>query len=124
MRLLISILFCLTGLCGFGAAQSNLVLPTTTIDAGTSTYQAPSSITNSSNSFTVVGTANVTLKAGSSITLLPGFDAKATNGSFIFTAMIASVSSITVTDTQPPAAANPSKEYIYLGGRVVAIENH
>lgn len=119
-------LVALTGFSGrcFGQQGANLVLPSLAIASGTILYQAPNSITNSSN-FVVQAAASVTFKAGNYIHLEPGFHATAGGAAMTFHAIIdSSVQSAPITVTgQPPPASNPSKEYIYLGGRVVAIEN-
>jgi hypothetical protein len=108
--------------CCYG--QQDMVLPAATLASGSTLYQAPNSITNSSN-FVVQAAASVTFKAGSYIRLEPGFHATAGTATVTFHAIIdpsAQSASGGIT-SQPPSAASPSKEYVYFGGRVVAIEN-
>lgn len=73
--------------CCFGQLPSNLDLPAETLNSGSLVFQASNSITNSA-SFVVQDPATVTLTAGSSITLQPGFDAVATDGTATFQAVI------------------------------------
>lgn len=58
-----------------------------TVNSGSAQYQAPVSITNS-GSFVVSGSASVTLTAGSSIVLGPGFQATAGTASVTFDALV------------------------------------
>lgn len=111
--------------CCLAQQGSDLVLPSTTISAGITLYQAPNSITNSAD-FIVQAPASVTFTAGNYIQLEPGFHATAGTGSIIFHALInpaVQSSPITITSSQGQSPSAPSKEYIYLGGRVIAIEN-
>ena len=64
----------------FSQDVSNVTLPNTTITSGGYSYQANNSIT--ANSFVIDSGARVTLQAGSTITLNPGFQAL-TGSSFI-----------------------------------------
>jgi len=125
VKKLLWIVLASTGYCYGQQLSPNAVLPATTLASGSTLYQAQYSITNGA-SFVVQASASVTFKAGSYIHLEPGFHATASSAAIVFHALIdpslQSVSGGTVT-SQPPTAANPSKEYIYLGGRVVAIEN-
>ena len=109
------------GLSGACLAQ-NLTVGPTTMDSGTVLYTATSTITNSSNAFVVDNSASVTFQAGSSITLLPGFQAIAGSGNPTFLAIINTGTSTTGISDTPPPVAKPSREYIYLNGQVVAIE--
>jgi hypothetical protein len=79
---------------------------------GNTLYQVTNSITADTN-FTLSGNANITFKAGSVIKLENGFRATA-GTSPTFHALI---QACTITT---PA----SKDYIRLGNRVIAIENH
>lgn len=96
-----------------------------TLSTGTTLYEAPSTITNSST-FVVQTAASVTFTAGSSITLAPGFHAIGGSAAVTFRATInpavGSEPITTTTNADPPAAA-PSREYIYSNGKLVAIEN-
>ncbi len=74
--------------CCFGQLPANLDLPSETLNSGNVVYQASNSITNSGSNFVVQDPASVTLTAGSSITLAPGFDAVATTGTATFQAVI------------------------------------
>jgi hypothetical protein len=71
----------------FGQLPVDLDLPSETVDSGSLVLQASNSITSSA-SFVVQDPANVTLTAGSSIRLEPGFDAVATDGTETFHAVI------------------------------------
>jgi hypothetical protein len=73
--------------CCFGQLPANLDLPSETLNSGNIVYQASNSITNS-GSLVVQDPATVTLTAGSSIVLTPGFDAVATTGTATFQAVI------------------------------------
>lgn len=79
----------LTGFCPFcfGQLPADLDLPSETINSGNPVFEASNSITNSGN-FVVQDSASVTLAAGSSIRLEPGFDAVAGNASFTFFGVI------------------------------------
>jgi hypothetical protein len=114
---------------GYGQSTS-LALPAATIDAGTTVYWAPVTITNTST-FVVELAATVTFQAGTSITLTPGFHAVAAAGTagMVFHALIAPstgasepATAAAITTTQDVPAVAPTKEYIYVNGRVVAIE--
>lgn len=73
--------------CCFAQTGGNLVLQPSTIDSGSAEYEAPVSITNS-GSFVVSGSASVTLEAGSSIVLGPGFQATAGTAGITFDALV------------------------------------
>jgi hypothetical protein len=113
--------------CGYGQ-NTSLALPAATIDAGTTVYWAPVTITNTAT-FVVELAASVTFQAGSSITLTPGFHAVAGGAGTVFHAFIGPstgasepTTMATITTTQDAPAAMPTKEYIYMNGKAVAIE--
>jgi hypothetical protein len=113
---------------GYGQSTS-LALPAATIDAGTTFYWAPVTITNATT-FVVELAASVTFQAGTSITLTPGFHAAAGMAGTVFHAFIGPstgpsepTTAATITTTQDAPAAMPTKEYIYMNGKAVAIEN-
>jgi hypothetical protein len=110
--------------CCLGQQGGNLVLPAATLGSGSTLYQAPNSIMNGAG-FVVQAAASVTFTAGNYIRLEPGFHAIAGSAAIAFHAIInPNVQSAPITiSAQPPPASKPSKEYIYLGGRVIAIEN-
>jgi len=120
-----------TGLAVGGYGQSaSLSLPAATIDVGTTGYWAPITITNTST-FVVELAASVTFQAGSSITLTPGFHAVAGSAGTVFHGFIGPstgasepTTAATITTTQDAPAGMPTKECVYMNGKVVAIENH
>lgn len=89
----------------------NVTVGPITVSSGTTPYQASNTITTS-GSVVIQGSASVVFTAGSSITLLPGFQAIAGTGSPTFEAIIDSAwsaNSVTcgyVNNTHPPLAPN------------------
>ncbi len=73
-------------LLGAVAWGQNYTVPDGSVSSGTVTYDEDGTIT--ANSYTVSGSAAVTFKAGSSIVLMPGFDATAGSASTTFRAVI------------------------------------
>lgn len=110
--------------CYSVAQQGSLVLPSTTITSGTPLFQAPNSITNSST-FSISGSASVLFSAGQSITLQPGFTAVVGSAAVTFHAVIntSDQSGPIIDGGQLPPPSSPTKEYIYLGRSIIAIEN-
>lgn len=110
--------------CCFGQSD-DLTVPPGTVDSGSWLYQAPQLITNS-GSFVVDNAASVVFKAGNSIQLEPGFQATAGTAGITFHALIdPSVQTVGITNesgvTPPPSS--PTKEFIHLNGKIIAVEN-
>jgi hypothetical protein len=81
----------------------DLNLPNTTISSGTDTYSAMNSISANSG-FVVSNSASVTFRAGSQITLGPGFHATAGSASPTFHAVIGPITGLVITTTSLPVA--------------------
>jgi len=121
------------------AQNGNLILGSTTADTGSTLYQAQNSISNS-GTFVVDNSASVIFQAGSSIQLMPGFHAASGTVNLTFHALInTNTLSTSITSANDPyarsapttetsntlgfSAGDPAKEYVHMGGQVVAIEN-
>lgn len=109
--------------------SSSITAPAGTISSGTLIYEAANTITTTPN-LVIDPSAQVTLIAVNSITMLPGQSGSigfhVTAGSaYAFQALInpsAQTASVTITNQNLPASS-PSKESIYMNGKLVATEN-
>ncbi|MGH9436535.1 MAG: 3-coathanger stack domain-containing protein [Terriglobia bacterium] len=127
-RILLSLAWALGFAAGCLAQSNDLVVQPGTVDSGSWLYEAPGLVTNS-GSFVVDKSASVTFKAGNSIQLEPGFEAFPGTAKITFHALIdPSVQSVGIINesggggTLPPPS-QPTKEYIHLNGKVIAVEN-
>jgi hypothetical protein len=101
MKKLLGLSLSIIGCC---YSQQDMVLSATTLDSGTTPYQASNSITNSAT-FVVQTAASVTFRAGSYIRLESGFRATAGSAPITFYAVIDDPNNQSTSGVSPTAGA-------------------